>query len=210
LGALLGDGCAYYWKNKEVYLVSIVGEEEFIEKYALRASLCLRKKINPYYNKGRYKKFGTHLWFSNTNHKKLFTLFKSVRNDLDSILTLMKEGNLKENSLQFIEGFFDAEGCVKIVKGKERKTPKICLDLCSTDYEYQELIKNLLKIHLDIEARYSIQKSFIGKDGSKRQKIYHLRVYKKDCIRKFFNNIKTTKLKPEKIMHVNNWLNNGK
>ena len=68
----------------------------------------------------------------------------------------------------------------------------------------------LLKEKLNIEAKYSIEQSFIGKDGSKRQKVYHLRIYKKEYIRKFLENISTTKLKPEKVMYVESWLNNGK
>jgi hypothetical protein len=32
------------------------------------------------------------------------------------------------NALQLIEGFFDAEGCVKVIKEKVRKTPKVNLD----------------------------------------------------------------------------------
>ena len=39
---------------------------------------------------------------------------------------------------------------------------------------------------------------------------YHLRIYKKEYIRNFLKNFNTTKLKPEKVIYVDNWLNNGK
>ena len=37
-----------------------------------------------------------------------------------------------------------------------------------------------------------------------------LRIYKKEFVRKFLENIDTIKLKKEKIIYVQNWLNNGK
>jgi hypothetical protein len=69
-----------------------------------------------------------------------------------------------------------------------------------------DLIKRLLKDNLEIEARYSLQKPFMGKDGYRRQRLYHLRIYKKEYVKIFFENISTTKLKEEKISYVENWL----
>ena len=86
---------------------------------------------------------------------------------------------------------------------------KICLDITNTKFGILELIRKLLKEHLNIEANYSIQKSFVGRDGSRRQTVYHLRIYKKEFVRRFFENINTTKLKEEKVIYVENWLNNG-
>ena len=209
LGAMLGDGCIYYWKKSRDCQVKIYGEKEFIEKCATKLSICLKKKINGYYYKSYYKRFGGDLWFINISHKKLFILFKNIRNNLNSIFDLIAKGNYKENCLFFIEGFFDAEGCVKIIKEKVRKTPKICLDITNTNFRLLELIRRSLEDKLKIEARYSNQKAFLGKDGSWRQKIYHLRIYKKEYIRRFLNNISTIKLKPEKVAYVENWLNNG-
>ena len=106
------------------------------------------------------------------------------------------------STLFFVEGFFDAEGCVKIIKEKVRHLPKICLDITNTNLQYLDFIKKMLKKCLKIEARYSIQKP-IGN----RKIAYHLRIYKKEYVRKFFENTKTTKLKKEKITYVKNWLN---
>ncbi len=109
-----------------------------------------------------------------------------------------------------IEGFFDAKGCIKIIKEKiRRKTPKICLDITNTNFKILELVRQLLKEHLNIEARYSSQAEHMGKDGYMRKRVYHLRIYKKEFVRKFLENIDTTKLKEEKIIYVKNWLNNG-
>ena len=47
-------------------------------------------------------------------------------------------------------------------------------------------------------------------DFSFKKLAYHLRIYKKEFVRKFFENINTTKLKEEKMIYVENWLNNGK
>ena len=79
-------------------------------------------------------------------------------------------------------------------------------------YEYgiPKVARKILKNYLNIESNYSIQKPEIGKDGSLRKKAYHLRIYKKEFIRRFFENISTTKLKEEKVIYVQNWLNNGK
>ena len=39
-----------------------------------------------------------------------------------------------------------------------------------------------------------------------RKKVYHLRIYKKEFVKRFFDNINTTKLKEEKIIYLENWL----
>ena len=114
-----------------------------------------------------------------------------------------------EEKLYFVEGFFDAEGCVKIIREKVRKTPKICLDITNTDFQLLEIVKKVLKENLDIDSNYSSQEAFLHKDGFPRKKVYHLRIYRKEYIRKFFENISTTKLKDEKVPYVEKWLNNG-
>jgi|SRR3989344_3210283 len=206
LGALFGDGCIYYWKG--IYQVKIYGEKEFISKCATKLSLCLKKKINGYFYKSYFNKHGTDLWYIQTGHKKLFNLFKSVRTNFDEVLDLIKEGDYKENSLHFIEGFFDAEGCVKIIKEPVRIIPKICLDICCTNFEVLELVRKLLLEHLGIEARYSIQEPKPIWKSNNKKTVYHLRIYRKEYIRKFLENINTTKLKSEKINYVKNWFNN--
>ena len=196
---MLGDGCIYRWKND--YQVSIWGEKEFIEKCACKLLLVVNMHINT------HKHATKNMWWVKLSHVKLFTLFEKIRGDLNYLMTIMKEPNYCANSLAFIEGFFDAEGCVKIIKEPVRITPKICLDICNTNYSQLELIRILLAEQLDIPARYSSQESFVAKDGFVRNKTYHLRIYKKEYIRRFLESIHTTKLKEEKIKYVDAWLN---
>ena len=200
LGALLGDGCVYKWKITNNYVI-LVGDKNFTDKYAERVSLCIGKRDRAYIDRSK------NIWFVKSNNYALHELFKKVRTDTSYLESLI---NTRKEAMLFVEGFFDAEGCVKIIKERVRKTPKICLDITNTNYEYLELIKKLLQKALNIEARYSIQKAFVGKDGCPRQKVYHLRIYKKEDVRIFLENVKTTKLKEEKVAFVEAWINNGK
>lgn len=201
LGALLGDGCLYNYRVTNNYII-VSGEENFAKKYAEIVTKCINTKTKAYPNRGQ------NIWFVRSNNYGLFSLFKKVREDLSYLEELIKQ-NRRSSALLFLEGFFDAEGCVKIIKEKVRKTPKICPDICGTNFNVLELCRKLFKRYLNIEARFSAQKGFIGKDGYSRKKIYHLRIYKKEYIKKFFENISTIKLKKEKIPYVKNWLNNG-
>ena len=199
IGALLGDGCLYKWKTTYNYII-LVGDKSFTTKYAKMLSACTGRKSKAYIDRNK------GVWFVKINNYELFRLFQKTRENPAFMSKMIKEygGN---SSLLFIEGFFDAEGCVKVIKEKVRKTPKICLDITNLDYRILEVIKGLLKKDLGIEARYSIQRAFTGKDGSRRKKIYHLRIYKREFIRTFFNSIKTTKLTEEKKKYLMNWLN---
>ena len=115
---------------------------------------------------------------------------------------LLSLGNRSVNALQLIEGFFDAEGCVKVIKEKVRKTPKINLDFCNTNLALLEIIRRELNYALNIEGRFTSQKD----KRPNRQVVYHLRIYPKDAIRKFLEHVSTIKLKPEKVQYVENWL----
>lgn len=201
LGALIGDGCVYNWKTTYHYVI-LIGDERFTSKYANKVVQCTGISTKNYIDRNK------NIWFVRSNNLQLYLLFKKVREDLNYLNKLIKQSNEK-SVLSFIEGFFDAEGCVKIVKEEERKTPKICLDITNTNFEMLELIRKLLKEYLGIEARYSSQAEHMGKDGFMRQKVYHLRIYKKESIRVLLENINTTKLKEEKVIYVENWLNNG-
>lgn len=202
LGALLGDGCLYHWKNNYYYVI-LIGDEKFTAKYADRVTQCTGIKSKNYINRSQ------NVWFVRCNNFRLYLLFKKVREDLNYLEELMKQSD-ENSALLFIEGFFDAEGCVKIIKEEVRKTPKICLDITNTNFKFLELIRKLLKHYLNIEARYSAQDAYLSKDGFMRQRVYHLRIYKKEYVKRFLENINTTKLKEEKVIYVENWLNNGK
>lgn len=201
LGALLGDGCLYRWKITNNYLI-LIGDQKFATKYAAMVTQCTGVKNKAYIDRSK------NIWFVRSNNFELYSLFKRAREDLVYLEELIRQGG-KKATLLFIEGFFDAEGCVKIIKEPVRKTPKICLDITNTNLGILNLIKRLLKECLDIESKYSVQKPSVGKDGSLRRKAYHLRIYKKEYIARFLENISTTKLREEKTAYVRNWLNNG-
>ncbi|TSC75539.1 MAG: hypothetical protein G01um101430_381 [Parcubacteria group bacterium Gr01-1014_30] len=107
-----------------------------------------------------------------------------------------------------MEGFFDADGCVKIINDSARKIPKICLDITSTDNKRTEAIRILMKNYLGIEAKYSNQDAYISKDGFPRKKTYHLRIYKKSWVKKLLKEIKTIKLYDKKVSYVEKWMSN--
>ncbi len=203
IGALLGDGCAYHWKKMNKYSIMLVGEKEFIEKFSVKITLCTGRKVKGNINRS------AKIWQLISYNFELYLLIKGLKMDLKKIgeLPFIEK---YDNSLQFIEGFFDAEGCVKIIKEKVRKTPKICLDICSTDQPILEVIRKLLQKHLGIEARYSIQEPKASWKSNNKKTVYYLRIYKKEYIRKFFEKMSTIKLKPEKKSYVEKWLNNGK
>lgn len=196
LGALLGDGCAYHWKREDRRIINLIGDNAFASKYAEKLAVCTHKKKKAYINRSN------GCWFVNISNIELFLLFTKYRCDMKSIHELLKKGEYKEKSLAFIEGFFDAEGCVKIVKGKERKTPKVCLDFCNTNFEYLELIRELLKLHLGIEAKYSVQKQDLK---LRKKTCYHLRIYKKEWVKLYLDNIHAIKFTEEKIKYAENW-----
>ncbi|MEK6842094.1 MAG: LAGLIDADG family homing endonuclease [Nanoarchaeota archaeon] len=200
LGALLGDGCAYHWKKGNTKSLILIGDERLTKKYTEKLSKCSTNNVKNYIDRNK------NIWFVRVGNITLYNLFKEIRLDLKKLESLIEKGNYKDNSIEFIEGFFDAEGCVKIIREKVRKTPKICLDIANTNLEILNLIENLIRINLGINSKISKQI-----DKRKNRKImYHLRIYKKEDIGKFLKNIKTTKLKPEKIAYVDNWLNNGR
>ncbi|MDP4001515.1 MAG: LAGLIDADG family homing endonuclease [bacterium] len=197
VGALLGDGCLYKWRLTNNYVI-LVGDKRFATKYSRLLGLCINKRIKPYIDRSK------NIWFSRVNNFELYELFKKSRADLDYLKNLiLKSGH--RAALFFVEGFFDAEGCVKIIKELSRITPKICLDMTNTNLEILNLVKALLLETLNIETRYSVQKAY-----GNRKICHHLRIYRKEDIQKFLKYVPTTKLKDEKIILVKNWLNKTK
>ena len=121
---------------------------------------------------------------------------------MDVLTELIRRGDRRANALQLIEGFFDAEGCVKVIKEKVRKTPKINLDFCNTNLDLLDFISRELKCTLGIEGRITFQED----KRPNRHVVFHLRIYSKDAIRKFLLYVRTIKLKPDKVQYVENWL----
>jgi|SRR3989344_1855861 len=198
LGALLGDGCAYKWRDTNNYLI-LAGDENFTKKYAGIINKCTDKIAKAYISRTN------NIWFVKVNNYELYTLFEKIRSDVAYLEQLIKANNV--GYLYMVEGFFDAEGCVKVIKEECRKTPKICLDITNTNFDFLEVIRKILDEKLNIISRYSIQKENKEKNT---KKAYHLRIYKKSYIKTFFEQMSTIKLYPEKAIYLQNWLNNGK
>ncbi len=195
LGALLGDGCIYHWRNH--FQVWLVGEEAFTAKYARMLSACLGREIKNY-------KYGSkNAWFVRVDNAELFYLLQSVRRDHSRIAETVEEIDMKQGWARFIEGFFDAEGCVKIIGGRERRTPKACLDFCNTDLRLLELVR-LALAKLGIKSAISEQKTDLPRRTS-----FHLRMYSKAGIADFLALIQTTKLTESKKPLVYAWLAKG-
>jgi len=206
LGAVLGDGYTYGWKDKkrEHFRVGLdVKNKIFALKYAQKISKGMGSKINACYYANK------ELWFVRLDNKELYLLVTKLRFSPDLIVSLINKNDKSlSKAINFIEGFFDADGCVKIINDSARKIPKIRLDFMSTDSNRIEVIRILLERYLGIKAKYSNQDAYISKDGFPRKKAYHLRIYKKEFVKRFLKKIKTIKLYNKKIPYVEKWMNN--
>ncbi len=193
LGALLGDGCAYHWGNH--FQIWLVGEEEFTEKFARKLSSCLQRKVKHY-------RYGSkNAWFVRVDNAELFFLFRSVRKDHSLIGMLVEEIGPLNGWREFVEGFFDAEGCIKFIRGAERRTPKPCLDFCNTDLGLLHIIQTAMRETLGMESGISTQQT-----EPSRRTTYHLRIYSRAGIARFFDIMSTTKLSEEKKLLLDAWI----
>lgn len=189
----MGDGCPYYWRGH--YTVWLVGEREFAAKFASKLSVCLGRDVKHY-------KYGTkNAWFVSVGNAELFFLFKAVRRDYSLVQKLVDEIGTGSEWLLFIEGLFDAEGCVKIIRGEGRPTPKVCLDFCNTNKRLIDLLHRVIRKELGIFTGISKQVA-----EPPRRTSYHLRIYQKESIATFLQAVSTTKLTPEKRPVVEHWL----
>jgi intein-encoded DNA endonuclease-like protein len=196
LGALLGDGWAYHWRGN--FQVGVVGEHEFTSKFAKKLSVCLGRVVK------NYKYGAKNAWFVRVGNAELYFLFKTIRRDLTRVDRLIEQISGPQGQMAFVEGFFDAEGCVKIIREKVRRTPKICLDICNTDWKLLMFTKSLITRATGIEPKLSVQHSKrVGTSTS-----YHLRIYRKRDIKRFLDSVPTVKLSSEKLPLVNAWLKN--
>lgn len=199
LGALLGDGCIYHWRN--TFQIWLLGEPEFCAKFADMASRCTihgrgkssHYKPHPYPNR--------NVWFVRFQNAELYFLLKEIRANLAKLQELLDREGHSTNALLLVEGFFDAEGCVKVIKEPARKTPKVNIDFCNANLPLLHLIGRELMASLRVEPHFTSQ--WISPE---RKVSHHLRIYKKEAIREFLLRVHTIKLKAEKIPYVENWL----
>lgn len=193
LGALLGDGCIYHWKGN--FQIWLVGEREFAAKFADKLTRCLGRQV-------RYYKYGKkNAWFVRIGNAELFFLVEGARRDTATVERLVRESGSAHGWVEFIEGFFDAEGCVKVIRERIRQTPKICLDICNTNLGLLAVVQGAARKVLGIELRLSKQTA-----SPPHRTSYHLRIYKKDDVRRFLEAVPTTKLTDGKKPLVEAWL----
>lgn len=197
IGALLGDGCLYHHKETHNTFF-LVGDELFCEKARWHFLSCTHRPIQVYPMRSK------NVYVVRTNNYELALLFDLFRSDNDALINFLKDGVLNDRIL-FLEGFFDAEGCVQIINDKARKIPKICLDICNTRKEWLYCCQMVCD-EIGIRTTYSNQEAYLSKDGYPRKKIYHLRVYDKASVSLFFVLCKTIKLKKEKEKLLEQWL----
>lgn len=193
LGALLGDGCLYRYKITD-NLCILVGSRQFAEKFAMKVNTCSDSHVKAYIDRSK------NIWFVKVNNFELYKLFENCRNT-PSVIRSKLEANPR-SAIQFIEGFFDAEGCIKIVKEKQRKTAKTCLDMANTNKAFLEEVQFALQTAFGFKGRYSARR----KPLEGRKLCYHLRIYKKKHVKIFLHNIPTTKMDGWKRKYVDKWL----
>jgi intein-encoded DNA endonuclease-like protein len=131
---------------------------------------------------------------------ELFLLIRKIRKNPASIRSLVEETGYQRSWLEFVEGFFDAEGCVKIIREEGRRTPKACLDVCNTDLGILGILWRATYRTMGIQFKISRDPATQG-----RKATFHLRIYQKNEVKRFLALIATTKLSPEKGLLVENW-----
>ncbi|MGA3020548.1 MAG: LAGLIDADG family homing endonuclease [Candidatus Micrarchaeales archaeon] len=188
VGALLGDGYIYAWRKR--YRVGLsVRDKSFAKRFAEKLSKVVKREVRFYH----YSK--KDLWFVNINNAELFFLFNKLRNDLSYLRQLLKVGNFSTNSLEFLQGFIDAEGCVKLVKEETRKTPKVVMDITNKNLDYLMLMAFLLEKTLRIKPHFYSQF-----DKRRNSTYHHLRFYKKADVKEILTEIKTIKNRNPKLV----------
>jgi intein-encoded DNA endonuclease-like protein len=192
IGALLGDGCICHSKGR--FHIWLVGEEAFAAKFATKLSLCLGREVSHY-------KYGKkNAWFVHFGNAELYFLVKTIRKDSSEIRALTEMIGSERGLLELVEGFFDAEGCVKIIDKTTRRIPKVCLDFCNTDLAILGLVWRATYRAMGICFKLSRDPP-----RPRRKPTYHLRIYKKDEIREFLSSIPTTKLDERKSRYAEEW-----
>jgi intein-encoded DNA endonuclease-like protein len=133
---------------------------------------------------------------------ELFCLLQDIRVDYKIMQKLIRNSAYSRNALEFLAGLSDAEGCVKIIREEVRKTPKVCLDFTNTNKKLLDFAKGMLEETLRIKASFSLQHD----ESRGRKDCYHLRIYRKEWIKRFLKRVGTTKLTESKIPFVERWL----
>lgn len=162
---------------------------EFAVKFASKLSACLGREVH-------YYRFGPkNAWFVRVGNAELYFLIQDIRRNPAIIRKLVHEVGSTRGWVELIEGR------VKIIREKVRRTPKVCIDFCNTDPRLLEIISEASLAGLGIRLRSSVQQV-----APPRKTAYHLRIYRKDGVRKFLNMVPTTKLTNQKKPIAERWV----
>jgi intein-encoded DNA endonuclease-like protein len=195
VGAVLGDG--YLFRPGNGFLVGLdVRSKEFAERFAGKQSVVLGRKVKAHFYSGN------RIWFVRVRSKTLFDIIERVRISPASLTSWLHEGEFRQNFAEFLSGFFDAEGCIKVVKEKERKTAKICLDITNTSKPLLDIVNSLVAESLGFAGRLSVQDDTRGS----RKPAYHLRFYQKSHVEAVLSTINSPKLTAEKRELLRAWV----
>ncbi len=197
VGAVLGDG--YLFRSRAGYLVGLdVRSKEFSETFAKKESAVIGRPVKSYYYAGN------KVWFVRVKNFELFSLIKRIREEPSLLMTCLQETQDDLNELEFLSGFFDAEGCIKEVKERTRRTAKVCIDITNTDKRLLDVVNTLIRRGIGCKGRYSIQED----SRRVRKTTFHLRLYAKANVKAFLERVHTVKLTPEKRRTLDTWLSN--
>lgn len=140
IGAMLGDG----WLNrckKNHYVCLTAKDEEFVKHFAHCMTIILGSECRVWIDKNGF-------YNARSTSKMLFEYLqgKNIDNFIDII---------SERPTDFIRGFFDAEGNVRIRNGKKKGSE---ITLTNTNFHYLEVIKYILSSILSISSTITLQK----------------------------------------------------
>ena len=188
IGAFLGDGCSYdgfdmQVKDKEFadYVASLISK---ITAKNITAKKYSRIKRNPI-------EIGFRVRVSNKNMKEW--LEKTTKDK-----SVIPKFNSEKELLNFLSGFFDAEGCIKYGSNSGTAKTSLFMQISQKNgdllYQLQKLLK---KYQINSNINYYTQKGV---------NYYILNIYNKNNFRRFLNkgNIVISRKKQHLVNYVNN------
>jgi hypothetical protein len=195
VGAILGDG--YLFRSSEGYLVGLdVRNKDFADRFAANESATIGSPVRAHYYTGN------RIWFVRIRNYSLFSLIYCLRESPSLIPSELADDDQRLNATQFVSGFFDAEGCIKVVKEKTRRTGKICLDITNTRKVLLDIFNSLVEGAFGFSGRFSCQDD--TRDSRKR--VFHLRYYKKAHACALLSVLNSPKLTRERKRVLDEWV----
>ena len=173
-GVILGDGYIKRRKRGRSRTRTIIVLEsrdyDFVENFAkLAASITRKKRRYAIMKRQRDGQFITEV-----SSRKFYQLYKSF------VKTLPKAS--KKQKIEFLKGFFDAEGSPGIRVGKDGLTIKPCIG--NSKLSLLKLVQKLLRELGIVSKIYSPPHSYY-RDCIRRKKYYYLVIHDRKSLRRF-------------------------